>query len=57
MSSFLPHKTFVNPGFEGWKLSISQRFDDLNDHEWALRGYKNAYTIAVDREMYRGILT
>lgn len=56
MSSFLPHKTFINNKFEGWKLSISQRFDDLNDDDWAQRGYKNAYSTAVDRKMYLTVL-
>ena len=52
MSSYLPHRTFVNKNFEGWKLSISQRFDDLNDVDWAMRGYENAYETKVNREMY-----
>ena len=52
MSSYLPHRTFVNKNFEGWKLSISQRFDDLNDVDWAKRGYENAYETKVNREMY-----
>lgn len=52
MSSFLPHRTYVNPTFDEWKLSLSQRFDDLSDDEWASRGYKNAYGFSVDRELY-----
>lgn len=53
MTSFTPHRTFVNSNFIGWKLSISQRFDDLSDSDWASRGYKNAYDIIVNREMYK----
>lgn len=54
MSCFLPHKTFVNPNYSesGWKLSLSQRFDDLADKNWAARGYQNAYKVVVDRELY-----
>lgn len=52
MSSFAPHRTYVNPEFEGWKLSLSQRFDDLADVEWAGHGYKNAYGVQVDRTLY-----
>ena len=52
MSSFLPHRTHVNPSFSDWKLSISQRFDDLSDSEWAKRGYRNAYGIHVNRRLY-----
>ena len=53
MSSFTPHRTFVNSNFSGWKLSISQRFDDLADLDWAARGYRNAYSSTVDREMFK----
>ena len=52
MSSFLPHKTFVNPNFKGWKLALSQRYDDLADKDWASRGYKNSYQVIVDRKLY-----
>jgi ectoine hydroxylase-related dioxygenase (phytanoyl-CoA dioxygenase family) len=52
MSSFLPHKTFIHPNFRGWKLSLSQRYDDLSDKDWGVRGYKNAYQISVDRKLY-----
>ena len=54
MSSFLPHRTYVNADFSGWKLSLSQRFDDLDDREWGVRGFKNAYRTAVDRDLYIG---
>ncbi|WP_244491193.1 phytanoyl-CoA dioxygenase family protein [Paramesorhizobium deserti] len=53
MSAFLPHKTFVNPHYEGWKMSLSRRFDDLSNREWADRGFANAYGTSVDRELYR----
>jgi len=52
MSTFLPHKTFVNPNFKGWKLSLSQRYDDLADKNWRERGFKNAYQVIVDRKLY-----
>lgn len=52
MSPFLPHKTFVNPNFKGWKLSLSQRYDDLADKDWRARGFKNAYQVIVDRKLY-----
>ena len=52
MSTFLPHKTFVNPNFKGWKLSLSQRYDDLADKDWKTRGFKNAYQVKVDRKLY-----
>ena len=53
MSSFTPHRTSVNPNYADWKLSISQRFDDLTDLDWAARGYRNAYGSTVDREMFK----
>jgi hypothetical protein len=52
MSSFLPHKTFVNQNFKGWKVSLSQRYDDLADKDWRVRSYKNAYKVTVDRDLY-----
>ncbi|MGB0935087.1 MAG: hypothetical protein ACPGXY_03370 [Alphaproteobacteria bacterium] len=52
MSAFLPHRTYVNPDFDGWKLSLSRRIDDLNDDDWRRRGYRNAYGTVVDRQMY-----
>jgi len=52
MSSFLPHRTFVNPNFKKWKLSLSQRYDDLADKDWKRRGFKNAYQISVDRKLF-----
>lgn len=52
MSAFLPHKTFVNLDFKGWKLSLSQRYDDLADKDWRVRGFKNAYQVKVDRKLY-----
>jgi hypothetical protein len=52
MSSFLPHKTFINPNFKGWKLSLSQRYDDLADMDWRKRGYQNSYQVSVDRKLY-----
>lgn len=53
MSPFLVHRTYLNPEFQGRKLSISQRFDDFKNKEWAEKGYNNAYQVTVDRELYR----
>jgi len=55
MSPFLPHRTYVNQNFTGWKLSLSQRFDDFSDTNWAKNGFKNAYRIEVDRNLYKKI--
>lgn len=52
MSSYTPHRTYVNESYSGWKLSFSHRFDCLNDADWMKRGYVNAYNISVDRELY-----
>lgn len=52
MSSWLPHRTYLNAGYHGWKLSLSQRFDDLNEASWAERGFSNAYGTSVDRDLY-----
>ena len=52
MGIYLPHRTYVNPNFDGWKLSLSQRFDDLEDPEWQNKGYKNAFNTRVDRSAY-----
>lgn len=51
-SSFTPHATWVNPDFNGWKLSISQRMDDFFDKEWVNSGLPNAYENSVDRKLY-----
>lgn len=51
-SSFTPHATYVNPDFNGWKLSISQRMDDFSDKEWLESGLPNAYENSVDRNLY-----
>jgi hypothetical protein len=52
MSSFLPHMTYVNKNYEGWKLSLSRRVDDFGDHRWVKREYRNAYNNTVDRDVY-----
>ena len=51
-SSFLIHRTFVNPKFDGYKIAFSQRFDDMGDENWKNRGYPNAYKTSVDRELF-----
>ncbi len=53
MSPFLPHRTFVNPAFRGWKLSLSRRMDDLACPVWPDRGFANAYGTSVDRDLFR----
>lgn len=52
MDAWLPHRTYVHPEYDGWKLSLSQRFDDLDCAAWGARGYGNAYGTVVDRDMY-----
>ena len=52
-SSFLVHRTHVNPEYKGHKIAFSQRFDDMDDQAWADRGYPTAYNISVDRELYK----
>ena len=52
MSAFLPHRTFVNPDYMGWKLSLSRRFDDLACIDWQRRHFVNAYGTTVDRDLY-----
>ncbi len=52
MSPFLPHKTYVNDNFDGWKLSLSRRVDDFSDPSWAARGYCNAYANTINRDIY-----
>lgn len=52
MSAFLPHRTYVNPAFKGWKLSLSRRFDDLRCPQWHLRRFANAYGTVVNRELF-----
>lgn len=52
-SSFTPHRTFVHESFRGIKISVSQRFDDLNDPSWSKKGFRCAYFNGVNREMYK----
>lgn len=52
MHPWLPHRTFVHPKFDAWKLSLSQRFDDLDCTAWAERDYQNAYSTAIDRTLF-----
>jgi hypothetical protein len=53
MSPFLVHATYINPNCkEKYKLSLSTRFDDLNDPSWKIRTFVNAYSTLVDREIY-----
>jgi len=52
MSSFLPHKTYVNPNTNKSKISLSRRVDDFNCKEWSDRNFINAYSNQVDRQLY-----
>tara|TARA_B100000768_G_C11126419_1_gene309787 strand:- start:31 stop:744 length:714 start_codon:yes stop_codon:yes gene_type:complete len=51
-SSFLIHRTFMNPEFTGHKIAFSQRFDDLYNKDWQERSYVNAYKTYVDRDLF-----
>lgn len=51
-SPFLPHRTFVNPSSNAYKLSFSRRFDDLDCIHWPKRYFANAYVVSVDRKLY-----
>jgi len=55
LSSFIPHRTYVNPNFDGWKLSISQRYDDLEDPMWFQNGFRTAYATHVNRDLFKEI--
>ena len=52
MSSFLPHKTYVNPNTSKSKISLSRRVDDFGCKEWGKRDFVNAYSNQVDRQLY-----
>ena len=52
MSSFLPHKTYVNPNTSKSKISLSRRVDDFGCKEWGKRDFFNAYSNQVDRQLY-----
>jgi len=52
MSSFLPHKTFINPNANFPKMSLSRRIDDFSSEEWRERNYVNAYQHNVDRTLF-----
>ena len=52
-SSFMLHRTYVNPDFKGYKMSISQRFDNLEDEEWRRNIFPSAYSVAVDRSCFK----
>lgn len=51
-SSFLVHRTYVNPEFKGWKLSFSLRFDDLENNQWKEKKFISAYQTTVDRKLF-----
>mgnify|MGYP000099976571 CR=1 FL=1 len=55
MSSFLPHKTFVNNESTISKVSLSRRIDDLSSTEWGERKFVNAYNNSIDRD-YNGAI-
>ena len=51
-SSFLLHRTYVNPAYTGYKLAFSQRFDDLSDRDWVENNFPSAYSTMVDRDLF-----
>jgi len=54
MSSFLVHRTHVNSKYDGWKLSISRRYDDMTCKAWLKNNFVNAYSTSVDRNLFLG---
>lgn len=52
MSPYLVHKTRTSTNSDGWKLSLSCRFDDFACPEWSRRDYISAYRTVVDRSIY-----
>lgn len=54
MHPWLVHATFVNEkcSYAEYKLSISTRLDSFDCEKWAERGYRNAYSVQVDRKMW-----
>lgn len=55
MSAWLIHKTHLHPGCADtdYKLSLSLRFDDLEDDFWSRRGFVSAYQTTVDRSIWK----
>lgn len=56
-SPFLPHRTFVNPSSNDYKLSFSRRFDDLLCPRWPEKKFANAFGVSVDRKLYSNNIT
>lgn len=54
MSAWLAHKTYINPccSANDFKLSLSLRFDDLEDELWNNRDFVCAYRNLVDRDVW-----
>jgi ectoine hydroxylase-related dioxygenase (phytanoyl-CoA dioxygenase family) len=52
-SPYLPHRTFVNPSSNAYKLSFSRRYDDLECPHWPKQKFANAYSASVDRMLYK----
>jgi hypothetical protein len=57
LSPYLPHRTFVNPSSNAYKLSFSRRFDDLECPHWPEQKFANAYGVCIDRTMYTNKIT
>lgn len=55
MSAWLAHKTYVNQQCSphDFKLSLSLRFDDLEEDSWDRRDFVSAYGTTVDRELWK----
>jgi hypothetical protein len=55
-SAFTPHRTHVHPDHLGWKLSLSQRYEDLKHPSCSHNKYRNAYEYCVNRNLYKETL-
>ena len=55
MSAWLAHKTYVNERCSphDFKLSLSLRFDDLEEDSWSQRDFVCAYETSVNRELWK----
>lgn len=55
MSTFLPHRTFVNKKMSSdyWRLGLSVRFDDLNCKFWRSNNFISAYNTSVNRNLFK----
>ena len=54
MHPWLAHATYLNQQAldNDFKISLSTRFDDLDDKKWADKNFRSAYQTHVDRDMW-----